>query len=248
METIRVFVGFDQREALAYHVFCQSVIDRASVPVSFIPIHKGMLKGFDGKRDGSNAFTFSRYLVPSLCGFNGWALFCDSDMVCDKDIKELWDLRPAFDKAVCVVKHDYKTKHPAKYVGTPMQSKNVDYPRKNWSSLILWNCGHFANRSLTPEFVSQQTPQFLHRFEWMKDEQIGELPQDWNYLVSEYPPSSASIYHYTLGVPGIRNYADHYGSWKWHSALVRAMECVGEDTVDIAVRSAARVGAQKDVA
>lgn len=244
MTTVRLFVGFDQKEALAYHVFCQSVIDHASVPVSFIPVHHGLLKGFDAKRDGSNAFTFSRYLVPHLCGFNGWAIFADSDMVCDQDIKALWDLREAhtFDQAVCVVKHEYQTRHPVKYVGTSMQCENADYPRKNWSSLILWNCGHFANKALSPEFVAQQTPQFLHRFEWLKDQQIGELPHDWNYLVSEYAPSSAALYHHTLGVPGIRHYADAYGSWQWHRSLVRAMECAGEDPMRVMGRAVDRVG------
>lgn len=241
---IRLFVGFDEKEALAYHVFSQSVIEHASVPVSFVPIHKGLIKGFDGKRDGTNAFTYSRYLVPMLCGFSGWAIFADGDMVCDTDIKALWELQHdnQIDKALCVVKHEYDTKNPVKYVGTSMQSDNASYPRKNWSSVILWNCGHFANRALTSEFVAAQSPQFLHRFEWLRDEQIGSLPTDWNYLVREYPPASPNLYHYTCGVPGIKFYADDAGSWKWHRALSNALKCAGEDSTKLVERSIGRVG------
>ena len=108
---IRLFVGYDPREAAAYHVFCQSVIERASVPVEFIPLHVGMLGGFDGQRDGSNAFIFSRYLIPHLCDFEGWAIFCDGDMVMRADVAELWALRYGV-RAVQVVGQHYLTKHP----------------------------------------------------------------------------------------------------------------------------------------
>lgn len=244
-DTVHLFVGFDPREAAAYHTFCQSVIEKASVPVAFYPLHTGMLKSFDGQRDGSNAFTFSRYLVPYLCDYRGWALFADGDMVCEKDIAELWALRTdaEFNKAVCVVKHEYRTRHPRKYLGTPMESANADYPRKNWSSLILWNCDHFGNRVLTPEFVKAAPPAFLHRFQWLQDEQIGTLPTWWNHLVSEDPPGPASLSHFTLGVPGIKHYANDNASWAWHGALLRALECAGEDPVQMTQRAQERIGA-----
>src|SRR5689334_17602665 len=115
-DTIPLYIGFDPREAAAYHVFCQSVIERASVPVSFHPLHKPMLQNFDGQRDGSNAFIYSRFLIPHLQSYKGWSIFADGDMTCLDDIANLWALREEnfFNKAVCVVKHDYKTKHKRK--------------------------------------------------------------------------------------------------------------------------------------
>jgi lipopolysaccharide biosynthesis glycosyltransferase len=241
---IRLFCGYDPREAAAYHVFCESVIRSSHFPVSFIPLHKPMLGGFDGQRDGTNAFIFSRYLVPLLCEYEGWAIFADGDMVVTRDILELWNYQSEyFDKAACVVKHDYKTRHPRKYRGSYLESSNVDYPRKNWSSLILWNCGHPANKVLTHEYVRNAKPQEIHRFSWLQDRQIGELPPEWNHLVGEHGPSSAALHHYTLGVPGFRHYADDYSSWNWHASLNSALECGGEDIVKMVKRSKERVGA-----
>lgn len=240
---IRLFVGFDQKEALAYHVFCQSVLERASVPVAFYPLNPGMLAKFDGRKDGSNAFTVARYLTPFFCDFNGWALFADGDMVIDCDMAKIWEwVDVNFNRAVAVVKHDYRTKHPRKYIGSSMESKNEDYPRKNWSSLMLWNCGHFANRVLTKEYVSAKEPAFLHRLSWLEDKQIGDLPHDFNYLVEEDAPSAANLYHFTLGVPGIKHYRDVTSSWKWHAALMRTMQLAGENPVDVVKRAEERVG------
>ena len=241
---MKIFLGFDPREAAAYHVCCQSIIERATIPVSFHPLHKGLLQNFDGQRDGTNAFTFSRYLVPYLCNFVGWALFIDGDMVLDDDIAALESYQATFyDKAVAVVQHDYATKHPRKYIGSTLENANLDYPRKNWSSVILWNCAHFGNRVLTPDYVAEAPAKFLHRFEWLRDKDIGALPTNWNHLVGEYPPSSPSLYHYTLGVPGIKHYADDSGSWKWHVALTQALRCAGECPSEMVKRAEERVGA-----
>ncbi len=240
---MKIFIGFEPREAVAYHVCCQSIIERSSIPISFHPLHKGLLEGFEGQRNGSNAFTFSRYLVPYLCNFTGWALFIDGDMVIDDDIAKLLDFqRTLYDKAVCVVKHDYKTKHPRKYIDSPMMSQNVDYPRKNWSSVMLWNCAHFSNRVLVPDYLAHAPTAFLHRLEWLADKDIGELPQTWNHLVGEHPPGAPSLYHHTLGVPGFKHYADDTGSWKWHGALMSALRCVGETPSEMAKRAEERVG------
>jgi len=242
-DTLRIFIGYDPREAAAYHVCCQSIIEHATIPVSFQPLSTLSLKGFNGQRDGSNAFTFSRYLIPYLCDFTGWALFLDGDMTVNADIEHLWQWRTHFfNKAICVVKHDYQTRYPTKYVGSRMESRNVDYPRKNWSSVVLWNCGHFNNRSLMPEYVRDAPPSFLHRFEWLQDKDIGALPSDWNHLVREYPPASPALDHFTLGVPGIQHYSDDHGSWKWHSALVRALQCAGEKPSDMVKRAEERIG------
>jgi lipopolysaccharide biosynthesis glycosyltransferase len=242
-ETVRIFIGFDPREAVAYHVCCQSIIETSTVPVSFHPLHRTLLKGFDGQRDGTNAFTFSRYLIPYLCDFNGWALFLDGDMTVNADIARLWEFQKVhYNKAVAVVKHDYLTKNPRKYIGSALENANVDYPRKNWSSVVLWNCAHYSNRTLMPEYVRDAPPSFLHRFQWLSDKDIGDLPVDWNHLVGEYPPASPSLHHFTLGLPGIKHYSNDSGSWKWHAALLRALQCAGEVPSEMVWRAQERVG------
>lgn len=220
-ESVRIYCGYDPRESAGYHVFCQSVMDRASIPCSFIPLHKSMLEGFDGQRDGTNAFIYSRFLVPYYENYRGWAIFADAcDMVVMDDIAKLWAMRSdfSFNKAVAVVKHDYRTKHPRKYIGTPMESANEDYPRKNWSSLMLFNCAHSANMRLTPEVVRDSPGSFLHRFQWLADDQIGELPAEWNALAMEGDISACSLAHFTLGVPGFPHYKDCDGADHWHRA------------------------------
>lgn len=217
---IKLAVGFDQREAVAYHAFCQSVIEKASEPVQFIPLAKNLLNGFDGQRDGSNAFIYSRFLVPYLMDFNGFCIYADGDMICNADIAELWALQDPY-KAVQVVKHDYQTKHHIKYLGQP----NPDYPRKNWSSLILWNCASYMNRKLTPEVVDDMPGKFLHRFSWLPDERIGELPPAWNHLSTEYPEDmGAKLIHYTLGTPCFEDYKHAPMAQFWHSTHRRLNE------------------------
>jgi hypothetical protein len=231
LEPIPLYAGFDQREAAGFHTFVQSVMDTASVPVAFIPLHKPMLGGFDGQKDGTNAFIYSRFLIPFIQRYTGWAIFCDgSDMLALEDIAKLWAEREKnwFDKAVVVVKHDYKTKQPRKYIGTAMEADNADYPRKNWSSLILWNCNHYANRRLTPEVVTESPGSFLHRFEWLRDDQIGELPAKWNCLVGEQDTTDASLLHFTAGIPGFKHYANCDGAEHWHRSHANAMHMIGE--------------------
>jgi lipopolysaccharide biosynthesis glycosyltransferase len=241
---IRCFVGFDPREAIAFHVFCQSVLETSSQPVAFIPLHKPLLSGFDGQRDGSNAFIFSRYLVPRLCNYTGWALFFDGDMVVKRDVAELWNLQSEnIGKAVCVVKHDYKTKSARKYIGSRLENDNKDYPRKNWSSVMLWDCAHYGNRGLDESYLSGANTQEIHRFGWLKDESIGELPHDWNHLVGEDPPGPAHLFHYTLGIPGLKHYADDTASWNWHRTLLGSLECAGERASDIVKRAEECIGA-----
>lgn len=224
---IPLYVGFDPREAAAYHVFCQSVLEHASVPVAFIPLHGPFLSDFDGQRDGSNAFIYSRYLIPYLSGYTGWAMFADGDMLLMSDLADIWAKRD--DKyAVQVVKHDYKTKHYWKYVGTPLTNANVDYPRKNWSSVVLWNCGHPANRILSREVVTEVGGSFLHQFKWLKDEEIGSLDVEWNHLVGEYPKAAAKIVHYTLGVPGFKHYSACDFSDEWKATRERMNNLIGE--------------------
>ena len=226
---IPIFVGYDSREAACFAVFNQSAIDSTSVPFYVSPLHGPLLNGFDGQKDGTNRFIYSRYLVPSLMNYEGWALYVDSDILCRDDLKKLWDLRDER-MAVQVVKHSYKTTEPKKFVNTPIEAENQDYPRKNWSSVILWNCGHIAHKGLTPDFVASKPGSYLHRFKWVPDDEIGDIPQLWNHLVGEYPRNeSAALAHYTLGAPGFSEYALSEFHQEWHNTLLKAVNMVGED-------------------
>ena len=200
---VKIYIGFDQREAIAYHTFVQSLIDHASIPLDITPLAVKTLKGYEEKhKDKSNDFVYSRFLTPFLNNFKGWAIFVDGDMICQKDSKELLDLRDG-SKALQVVKHDYKTKANQKYLG----NINQDYPRKNWSSVILWNCEHPKHKILTPDFIANESGKYLHRFSWLEDNEIGELPKEWNWLATEYPNNEqANIIHYTLGTPCFKDY------------------------------------------
>ena len=225
MDKLKIIVGFDQSEAIAYHAFCQSVIDCTSVPVEFLPLAINTLANYrETHTDGSNKFIYSRFLTPYLNQFDGWAIFADGDMICREDIKELWDLRDER-YAVMVAKHDYQTKVTTKYFG----NKNENYPRKNWSSLILWNCAHPANRILDPAFVQSQPGSYLHRFSWLKDDEIGSLPLEWNWLAIEYPVNpQAKLIHYTLGTPCLKDYAQTDMANYWKDAYARSQEGMGD--------------------
>lgn len=235
---IPVYVGYDFREAAVYHAFQQSVIERASRPVSFTPLHGPMLDNFDGQQDGTNRFIYSRFLVPALQMFEGWAIFVDGDMTVTEDISKLWDLRN-FNKAVMVVKHDYKTRHKRKLIGTPIEANNEDYPKKNWSSVILWNCGHPKNRILSKDFVAEAGGKTLHRFEWLNEEDVGEIPGKWNHLVGEQEDEDAYLYHYTLGSPGFTNY-EHPG-FNWHEEMLKSIHMIGEDPIEMVRRAVENV-------
>jgi lipopolysaccharide biosynthesis glycosyltransferase len=208
----RVFIGYDAREAIAYHTCVQSILETAKDPLSlsFTPVTGPM-------RDGSNAFIYARFLVPYLCGYRGSALFLDGDMIVRAPVEDLFALK-SHDHAASVVKHDYKTKHPVKYLG----NKNEDYPRKNWSSVVLWNCGHVDNSHLTPSFIDGKNGAYLHRFSWLEDGQIGDLPAEWNRLVLEQDAADAKILHYTIGTPCFAEYADCDMAEEWHAAYRRA--------------------------
>jgi len=213
MSLRRIFVGFDPREAVAYHVCVQSIIDTAREPLklSFTPVTGPM-------RDGSNAFIYARFLVPYLCGYSGFAVCLDGDMILRAPIEDLCDLET--DAAVSVVQHDYKTKHPIKYLG----NKNEDYPRKNWSSVALWNCGHPANAVLTPEYVANATGSHLHRFGWLSDREIEVLPPEWKRLVLEQEVQPTDkLLHYTIGTPCFADYADCDHAEEWHLTYKRAI-------------------------
>lgn len=211
MKPIRIFVGFDNNaEPVAYHAFCQSVIENSSIPVSFTPLALNTLQDYkETHTDGSNAFIYSRFLVPALCDYEGLAIFADGDMIVKGDIAELVALYDDT-KAVQVVKHEYTTKAATKYLG----AKNENYPRKNWSSVILFNCA--KNKALTTDMVMTSTGSFLHRFSWLNDADIGALPIEWNYLETELDPvDNIKLIHFTLGTCCFKDYQESLHSDEW---------------------------------
>jgi hypothetical protein len=216
---ITLFAGYDEREAVGFHVFVNSVIARASVPVQIVPL------AAMGLPQGSNAFTLSRFLIPYLMDFKGRAIFADaSDMLMLGDVAELDALfDPAF--AAQVVKHaPYNTKHKIKYRGTGMECPNLDYPRKNWASLMLINCEHPGWFGFRPETMPDNPLPFL-KFEHFRDEEIGDLPNEWNRLADEgHPVDGGKLLHWTAGVPGFPHYRDAPGADQWHAARKRMEE------------------------
>lgn len=210
------------------------------MPVAIKPLTLSSLSWFPNHADGTNAFITSRYLIPALEDFSGWALFIDSDTLFREDIAALWALRD--DRyAVQCVRHDYASKSRRKYRGSPIEADNVSYPLKNWSSVMLMNCSHPAVRVLTPGYVARSTSQHLHRFEWLDHALIGGLGSTWNHLIGEYPRrDDARLAHYTLGVPGFGSYVDCEHSREWHATLLRANEVIGESPVEMMRRAEVR--------
>lgn len=221
-EIIPIYIGYDPREAVVFHTCVNSIIRHSSRPVAIIPLALNLLPGYrETHSDGSNQFIYSRFLVPWLMGFQGWAIYIDGDMVVQSDIAELWALRNSY-KDVMVVKHCYQTRQQHKYLG----NVNQDYPRKNWSSVILWNCANFPTRRLTPEFVSQSTGEYLHRFQWLDDDRIGELPPEWNWLPDEYGANpNARLLHWTLGAPCFEDFRDTEQAEAWFQEHALASHC-----------------------
>lgn len=209
-----IYVGFDPREAIAYDVCRHSIRARTSMPVDVIPLVQAELRERKlywrtGDPLASTEFTYTRFLVPSLAGYAGWALYCDSDFLWLDDIRKLIGLADERYAVMCV-HHDHRPTEAMKMDGR-IQTL---YPRKNWSSLILYNCGHPANAALTPELVNRETGSFLHRFSWLKDEEIGAIPETWNWLEGWSPPPTGhpSVVHYTRGGPWFEKWKDvEYG-------------------------------------
>jgi len=198
---LRIFVGYDSRETLAYHVLVHSILRHTKVPVSITPLKLDQLAMYSRPRGSTEAteFSMTRFLVPYLCEFEGQAIFMDCDMLARADLTELW--AKAFtqpDKAVFVCKHDYVPKDAVKMDG----QQQTAYPRKNWSSLIVFNAAKC--RALTPEYVNAASGLQLHRFQWISDDGSVRSDSSGNWLVGEYPPNrAAKLLHYTLGGPWV---------------------------------------------
>jgi hypothetical protein len=203
---IRIFIGFDPREAVAFSVLAHSIQARASAPVSIAPLALSQLSHVltrDRHPLQSTDFSFSRFLSPYLSGYSGWSLFMDCDMLMLDDVATLWDLRDER-YAVQVVKHDHKPRETTKFLGAAQSA----YAKKNWSSVMLFN--NARCRTLTPDYVNTASGLELHQFKWLEsDAMIGELPHRWNHLVGYDAPSEyISLAHYTVGGPYFTEYAD----------------------------------------
>src|SRR5690242_11252013 len=212
-EPIDVFVGYDTKEIVAYHALCQSIINKSSVPVRFTPIYLRNIAGvFNRERSAiqSTEFSFSRFLVPYLSNYQGWSLFLDSDMLARSDIVELFSLKNEL-YSVMVCKHDYVPKDSIKFLGN-VQTR---YEKKNWSSVMLFN--NSRCNKLTIDYVNTATGLELHQFKWLESEnEIGELPLEWNWLVGEYPfHEGAKLVHFTRGGPYFDDYknCDYANEW-----------------------------------
>ena len=175
---LRIFIGYDHRQAVSYNVLQFSILRRATMPVAITPL---VLPTLPITRKGLTPFTYSRFLVPWLCDFRGWALFLDLDYLCLGNIVELFAMA---DKRFAA-----------------MVSKNVK--KFEWASMILFNCGHPANAVLTPEHVQDpQRSRAPHGLDWLSPDLVGDLPREWNHLVGYDPPrQDARLVHYTQGMP-----------------------------------------------
>lgn len=215
---LHVFIGYDSREAAAFTVCADSLRRYSTMPLAIVGLKQDRLRArglYTRPVDepAATEFAFTRFLVPHLCDYKGTALFVDCDFLFTRNIVDLLKIvREAqaamnpFQYSVACVKHDYTPKAQFKMDG----ERQVPYPRKNWSSLMLFN--NPQCKTLTPEYVNESSAQALHRFAWTSDAQILDLPQEWNWLEGEYDwpkcgpqqPPPAGI-HFTNGGPW------HYG-------------------------------------
>ena len=214
---INIFIGYDSKEKVAYNVLSHSIIQNSTKPVAITPIALNHLKDdFVRERNAlsSTEFSFSRFMIPHLMNYQGWALFMDCDMLMFEDISKLWRMRDD-SKAIQVCKHDYTPKTNTKFLGQ-VQTK---YEKKNWSSFMLMNCRKCT--TLTPDYVNKASGLELHQFKWLEgDHLIGDLPLEWNWLVGEYEHKD-DVYnvHYTKGGPWFEDYAKCDYSQDWFRNL-----------------------------
>lgn len=213
---INIFIGYDPREAICYSVCSNSILRNATVPLTISPLNLKNLPMYqETHSDGSTEFSYSRFLVPYLMDYQGWAIFLDGDMVVNSDIRELVELADPTKSVMCV-QHNYQTKASIKF----LNSTNRNYKRKNWSSVVLYNCAHPSNRILTPSLIESSTGTFLHQFAWLADDEIGGLPKEWNWLADEYGENDqAKLVHYTLGAPCFEDYKNTPMADRWFKEL-----------------------------
>lgn len=228
MKSFKIYIGYDDKETVAYHVLSHSILRHASTPVSITPVMRSQIERVYTRPRGpleSTDFSMTRFLVPYLSNYEGHSLFLDCDMLCQSDIGEVFLYGLAYpDKAVQVVQHNYVPKSSRKFLDQPQTL----YHRKNWSSVMLFN--NALCKALTPEYVNSATGLALHQFQWLKDDQIGALPLEWNWLVDEYEPNEkAKLLHYTLGTPCFPQYENCTHADVWFDELSRLMVPVVEE-------------------
>ena len=212
---LKVFIGWDSREDIAYQVARHSILKHnPNIEVYPLKLYELREKGIYSREDdkkGSTEFTISRFLVPFLSGYKGHSLFMDCDMVCLDDLEFVLEFQEASLNPVSCIQHDYSPKSKMKMDG---QMQHI-YPRKNWSSVMLFNNSKCKN--LTPDIVNTETPMYLHRMLWA-DEKIGSLPVKFNFLAGYYDFNEEQpvLIHYTDGGPWFKEYRDcpHGDLWK----------------------------------
>ncbi len=209
---IKIFIGYDPKEDIAYKTLVKSIEDKTTIPFQIIPLNIRDLDMFDRYDERqSNEFSFTRFLVPYLSNYEGISIYMDCDMMIREDLGEV--LNNLEYKPVYVVKHDYTSKYDTKFLGM----KQYNYPRKNWSSFVIWNCGHPSNKIVTPELVNTAEAKVLHRFLFLQDDEIGSLDIKWNWLVGEYdnPPADVKNVHWTIGGPWFNDFKDSDFAQEW---------------------------------
>lgn len=215
--SLKIFIGYDKKETVAYHVLAHSILSRSSIPVSITPLNRDSMRGFFSRKRGefdSTDFSISRFLVPFICNYEGFAVFMDCDMLCLGDPAEFANymtLMDSYNYAVRVVKHDYEVKEKTKFLGQPQTA----YGRKNWSSVMVFN--NRLCQKLTLDYVNEAHGLDLHQFKWCKDDQIASLPKEWNWLVGEdgYEEGKPKLIHYTKGTPCFPEYANQKWADLW---------------------------------
>ncbi len=220
MNNLNIYIGYDSKEDIAYRVCKYSILKRskANLKVTSLKLYelvtnKMYFRNIDPL--ASTEFTYSRFLVPALNKYKGWAIFCDCDFIFFEDVfKILENLDNS--KAVYCVQHDYTPKEKHKMDG----QKQTIYPRKNWSSFILFNCSHPSNEKLSIDLVNSETGSFLHQFKWLKDSEIGSLDERWNWLegwTSNHNNKKPFAVHYTRGGPWFDEWQDVEFAKEWIS-------------------------------
>lgn len=222
---LRVFIGYDSREDIAYQVCRDSLIKNSSGLLSVRPIKQNELRYSgqywrDPDMNASTEFSLTRFLVPHLSHYMGWAIFVDCDFLYRGDIMEVMKYADQT-KAVMCVKHNYVPQESTKMDG----ATQFIYPRKNWSSFMLFNCSHPDAQNLNLEAVNTEEPSWLHRMKWVKDENIGELPVTFNYLEGWHKKEDCDnpiAVHFTRGGPWFEQWQDvEYGD-EWIKAAEEA--------------------------
>lgn len=216
----RIYIGYDSHEDITFEIAKFSILKYASVPIEVIPLKRAQYQAqgiYTRTQDPkqSTEFTYCRFFVPYLNNYKGWAMFVDDDFLWTSDVADLLDMIDE-QYAIMCVHHDYKPSQSTKLAGRPQSI----YPRKNWSSMMLWNCGHPENAKVELDLINREGGAYLHRFSWLSDDKlVGEVPYTWNFLVEWHSVMEngklPQAIHYTEGGPWFPDYRDTDYSKEW---------------------------------